>query len=165
MDERLNGMCDYSLAQVNNRLANEGETLHFHRFSTGSLGLTDTNYVEAWSKYLRKGPAAQSWAQRFWKYLNPPAAPCELAVCIPPGAKLQLNGIPARIQRDYGLKSVEEVTFTQIEVTGYRDAVRFSSGRLARLQELREGMTVKVLSLDSLEESTEVTLERIATVR
>ena len=33
-------MCDYSLADVPNRLAEEGEQLVAWRFSTGSMGLT-----------------------------------------------------------------------------------------------------------------------------
>ena len=33
-------MCDYSLANVPNRLAVEGEQLVLHRFSGGSIGLT-----------------------------------------------------------------------------------------------------------------------------
>ena len=31
-------MCDYSLMTFPNRLANEGETLVTHKFSTGSIG-------------------------------------------------------------------------------------------------------------------------------
>jgi hypothetical protein len=49
---------------------------------------------------------------------------------------------------------VEDVTFTQISavVNTYRDAVRFTNGRELRLQELKEGVRVKVLDLSLAEE-------------
>jgi hypothetical protein len=37
-------------------------------------------------------------------------------------------------------------------VNSYRDAVRFTNGREIRLQELREGQTVKVLDLSVAED-------------
>jgi hypothetical protein len=49
---------------------------------------------------------------------------------------------------------IEDVTFTQISATArsYRDAVRFSNGRVVRLQELREGQRVRVLDLSMAQE-------------
>ena len=71
------------------------------------------------------------------------------AVCIPPGAKLELRDIPVRLQQELSLGPVEQVTFTQLTsaVNTYRDAVRFGNGREIRLQELREGQRVLVLDL------------------
>jgi len=48
----------------------------------------------------------------------------------------------------------EEVVFTQLSanVNSYRDALRFSGGNEVRLQDLREGMRVRVLDLTSAEE-------------
>jgi len=60
-----------------------------------------------------------------------------------------LHDIPARLQKELGTGSDESVTFTQITaaVNSYRDAVRLSSGREVRLQELQEGQRVEVLDL------------------
>jgi len=76
------------------------------------------------------------------------------AVCIPPGARLQLQDIPIRLQHEAGVGPVAEVTFTQITAAAhsYRDAVRFHNGREIRLQEIREGQLVKVLDLSGAEE-------------
>jgi hypothetical protein len=76
------------------------------------------------------------------------------AVCIPPGARLRLQGISARTQAELGVGPVEDVTFTQISAAAntYRDAVRFSDGKQLRLQECREGVRVKVLDLSVAQE-------------
>jgi hypothetical protein len=100
----------------------------------------------------------------FWcavkEFFNPPKADPVPAVCIPPGARMQLQDIPARLQHELGVGPVEEVTFTQISasVNSYRDAVRFLNGREVRLQELREGQRVVVLDLSLAEE---LDLERL----
>jgi hypothetical protein len=71
------------------------------------------------------------------------------AVCIPPGARLMVHGIPQRLQKEYGLGEHEEATF--IEVTAepfrYRDALRFKNGEEVLLQRLNEGLQVEVLRL------------------
>jgi hypothetical protein len=129
-------MCDYSLMAIPNRLAAEGEELVTHRFHTGSLGLA----------------APEVRPAGFWAALkrsfSPPVTP---AVCIPPGARLTLRDIPTQLRREVGVEATEEVTFTQITATdnNYRDAFRFQNGREIRLQELCEGMRVKVNSLSS----------------
>ena len=118
-------MCDYFLARIPNRLAVEGEQLVVHRFSTGSLGL-----ASPCSQPLSKGTPA---------------------VCIPPGARLRLQGIPEALQLQLGLNATEEVTFVQLsaEAYQYRDAVRFQNGREILLQKLGCGQQVEVLSLAS----------------
>src|SRR5581483_1674311 len=123
-------MCDYSLMAVPNRLAQEGEELVAHRFPTGSLGLASPGDL----KRIADAPAP--------------------AGRIPPGARLRLQDIPARLQHEIGVGPVEDVTFTQISaaVNSYRDAVRFTNGREVRLQELREGQRVKVLDLSLAED-------------
>jgi hypothetical protein len=145
-------MCDYSLMAVPNRLAREGEELVAYRFPTGSLGLASPADV--------KHTAQPSIARRrtFWTtlrdFFNPPKSEPVPAVCIPPGARLRLEDIPARLQHDAGVGPTEDVTFTQISaaVNSYRDAVRFRNGREVRLQELREGQRVRVLDLSMAEE-------------
>jgi hypothetical protein len=121
-------MCDYSLAGVPNRLAEEGEKLVACRFSTGSIGLTS-------------GVAS---LLRFWFNQTP-------AVCVPPGARLLLRDIPKDLQRQYDVQATEEVTFVQLsaEAYQYRDAVRFKNGREVLLQRLKCGQRVEVLSLCS----------------
>ena len=145
-------MCDYSLMAVPNRLAREDEELVAYRFPTGSLGLASP-------ADLKRTVAPQPSARRsLWcairEFLNPPKMEPVPAVCIPPGARLRLQEIPARLQQDLGVGSVEEVTFTQISaaVNSYRDAVRFENGRTVRLQELREGQRVRILDLSMAEE-------------
>ena|SRR5581483_3153934 len=145
-------MCDYSLMAVPNRLAQEGEDLVAHRFPTGSLGLASPADLK---RALEPAPAVR---RSFWctlkAFFNPPRAEAVAAVCIPPGARLQLQDIPVRLQHDLNVGPVEEVTFTQItaSVNSYRDAVRFANGREVRLQELREGQRVRVLDLSVAEE-------------
>jgi hypothetical protein len=145
-------MCDYSLMSIHNRLAVAGEELVTHRFQSGSIGLA----------------APQTRPKGFWealkRSLNPPLTP---AVCIPPGAKLILQDIPVQMRRDIGVEAVEEVTFTQITAmdNNYRDAIRFRSGREVRLQELCDGMRVRVLDLCGGESFTPIWSERPRLVR
>ena len=151
-------MCDYSLMAVPNRLAQEGEELVAHRFPTGSLGLASPGDL----KRIADAPAPAR--RNFWNamkdFFNPPKAEPAPAVCIPPGARLRLQDIPARLQHELSVGPVEDVTFTQITaaVNSYRDAVRFANGREVRLQELREGQRVIVLDLSVAEE---LDLERL----
>src|SRR6516225_10045749 len=102
-------MCDYSLMALSNRLAQEGEELVVHRFCTGSRGLAspaDLNRVAS-----RK--IATLWAL-LKEFFGPPPAETVCAVCVPPGARLELRGISERLQRGLGVSLVERVTFTQI---------------------------------------------------
>lgn len=139
-------MCDYSLMAVPNRLAIEGEHLITHRFSTGVVGTATPDDV--WN--VRTAPATGS----FWKRLravlnNLGARHCVTAVCIPPGARLRLEGIPRRVQRQFGISGTEAVTFTQVsaESNQFRDAVRFENGREILIQDLSEGTRIEVLDL------------------
>jgi hypothetical protein len=142
-------MCDYSLMALSNRVAQEGEELVVHRFCTGSRGLAspaDLNRVAS-----RK--IGTLWAL-LKEFFGPPPAETVCAVCVPPGARLELRGISERLQRGLGVSLVERVTFTQISANpnSYRDAVRFANGREVRLQEIPEGVRVKVLNLSMAEE-------------
>ncbi len=145
-------MCDYSLMAVPNRLARAGEDLVAHRFPSGSLGLASpADLKQATEPPL---PSRKSFWRRVAEFFDPPRTQPVPAVCIPPGARLQLHDIPARMQQEFGVGPSEPVTFTQISaaVNSYRDAVRFRNGREVRLQELREGQRVKVLDLSMAEE-------------
>ena len=145
-------MCDYSLMAVPNRLAREGERLVAHRFPTGSLGLAAPADLKRAADPLRC--ASLSFWRRVAEFFDPPRAQPVPAVCIPPGARLELQDIPVRLQQDLAVGPCEEVTFTQLTaaVNSYRDAVRFQNGREVRLQELREGQRVRVLDLSVAEE-------------
>ncbi len=152
-------MCDYSLMAIPNRLAAQGEDLVSHRFATGSIGLASPADLR---RIMDPAPAQP---RSFWTalkdFFNPPKTEPVPAVCIPPGARLRLHDIPARLQNELGVGPSEEVTFTQITaaVNSYRDAVRFNNGREIRLQELREGQRVEVLDLSMAEEFEPVTEE------
>jgi hypothetical protein len=151
-------MCDYSLMAVPNRLAREGEELVAHRFPTGSLGLASPTDLKRIADPAP--PARRSLWTAVKEFFNPPKTEPVPAVCIPPGARLELRDIPARLQHELGVCAVEAVTFTQISaaVNSYRDAVRFHNGREVRLQELREGQSVRVLDLSMAED---LDLERL----
>ena len=71
------------------------------------------------------------------------------AVCIPPGARLVLRDIPLAMQPSAGVRSVENVVFTQIDVieNRHRDAMRFANGSAILLQRLANGQRVTVVSL------------------
>lgn len=144
-------MCDYSLMAVPNRLATEQEDLVAHRFPTGSMGLASPADL----RRMADPPCNQ--ARSFWaavkNFFNPPRSEPVAAVCIPPGARLLVQDVPARLQSELGVGAEEEVVFTQISATvnSYRDSVRFKNGRVIRLQELREGQRVKVLDLSGAE--------------
>ena len=143
-------MCDYSLMAFPNRLAREGEELITHRFSSGCLGLASPGDLE---RAQCPFPAGRTFWSALKEFFNPKVEPVP-AVCIPPGARLQLQGLPMRVRRELGVEAIEEVTFTQLSasVNSYRDAVRFSSGRELRIQELGEGLHVKVLDLSLAED-------------
>jgi hypothetical protein len=151
-------MCDYSLHGIKNRLANEGEQLFIHLFHTGSKGLASVSDLRN-----LENPAAGAgvWArfkcwvknQRIW--INDDLKRALPAVCIPPGARLHVDGIPAPMQKRFGVGPREEVTFFQLtgEPFRYRDAIRFKNGHEVLLQKLSDGLRMDVLCLTLAEES------------
>src|SRR5436190_14171264 len=140
-------MCDYSLMEVPNRLAREGEDLVVHRFSTGTVGLASSEDLQRPACFASARPRGV-WST-LHEFFNPPKAYSVCAVCVPPGALLILHDIPPEMQRQCGTGPEDHVIFTQIsaEVNRHRDAVRLSTGREMRLQELKEGQRVEVLRL------------------
>jgi hypothetical protein len=151
-------MCDYSLMSFPNRLAAEGEKLVVYRFPSGAKGLaspSDLQLATTASPARRKG--LRSLISGIGLLLREIAAPADNAsvpaVCIPPGARLLLRDIPERLQRQMGVREVEEVTFTQTssDSFSYRDAVRFRNGSEILLQLLQEGQRVRVLNFSAAE--------------
>jgi hypothetical protein len=143
-------MCDYSLMGVPNRLAREGEDLVVCKFPTGSQGLTpDISVPNTDTPQLECG-SVRSLVKRLLGDLQPE----KIAVCVPPGARLQLADIPEDLQNSFQVGPTEEVTFTQLTAAqyAYRDAVRFKNGQEILLQRLNKGQRVKVLQLSVADE-------------
>ena len=151
-------MCDYSLLNVPNRLAVEGEPLVIHRFQTGSRGLAPVAEFEAPATERHAPTKGRGWWSDLKSYFTPSPEKAICAVCIPPGARLLLQDIPEWLQREYQVGAAEGVTFTQISALEYhyRDAVRFANGREILLQKLEEGQRVEVLYLSAREELPQV---------
>ena len=139
-------MCDYSLCGLPTRLSVEGEELVVHRFSTGSMGLACPADLRV---DLPLETRRQSLWQRIKNFFEEPRGPVVPAVCVPPGAQLILKNIPVDLQRRWHVPESQGVMFVQIsaEINSYRDAIQFDDGRQLRLQDLREGLRVKVVSL------------------
>lgn len=147
-------MCDYSLHGVKNRLAVEGEHLVVHKFHSGSKGLASPADLEA---VAPRGLFKRLMIMVRMGIMTPSPARFNVpAVCVPPGARLRLEGIPDRIRADYALSDAEEATFTQItsEPFRYRDAFRFANGAEVIIQKFGEGVCAEVIKL-ALEEEPE----------
>jgi hypothetical protein len=111
---------------------------------------------------LREPAVKRSFWESFKSFFEPSRQPAVApAVCIPPGAHLILKDIPVDMQRQCRVSDEEGVVFTQLsaDVNSYRDAIRFNNGFQMRLQDLREGMRVEVLSLAGVTEYTPVMSE------
>ena len=152
-------MCDYSLGGLPNRLAVEGEELAVYKFRTGSLGLASVADVPSrtpWSGGL------SGFCKRLLDYFR---EPCDVpAVCIPPGAELSVFGIPEDLQKRLNVSDKERVAFVQTSANPYtyRDAIQFSSGEYVLLQKLSPGIRMRVRSLGSDVEQTELIPSEIA---
>jgi hypothetical protein len=149
-------MCDYSLMALSHRLAVSGEELVVHKFETGAIGLAACSDV-CTERGQSMGNARGVLGKILYFLRSPDPQSCP-AVCVPPGARLLVRDISASLQQEIGLQTcVEEVMFTQTSISAtFRDAVRFSNGRLVSLQKLRVGQRVRVLSVGSANESEAV---------
>ena len=155
-------MCDYSLMAIPNRLAVCGEDLVIHRFEAGSVvGLAspdDLRRRQEWRK-----PQGHKFWDRLKKFFNPSSGPPIPAVCIPPGARLLVRDVPAKLQQECCLRAaMEEAVFTQrtAAVNTFRDAVLFQNGIEVLLQRFAEGQRVRVLTLSSAEEQGSGSMEQ-----
>ncbi|HWF07550.1 MAG TPA: hypothetical protein VG297_03745 [Bryobacteraceae bacterium] len=138
-------MCDYSLMMAPNRLAVEGEELVAHKFKCGSTGIVASRDFNNWA---RREP--RTFRQWFRDGFSPVPEPTPV-VCLPPGARLQLLGVPENLRAEVAPDLSEEVVFTQIsaEANQHRDALFFANGFTVLLQRLPEGQRLRVLSLSS----------------
>src|SRR5437868_12434739 len=105
---RWTTMCDYSLMAVPNRLAREGEELVAHRFPTGSLGLACPADLKRAAEM--RLPTRKSFWRAVVEFFDPPRTEPVPAVCIPPGARLELHDVPMRLQQELCVGPVEPVT-------------------------------------------------------
>ena len=142
-------MCDYSLMGIPNRLAVEGESLVTYRFSTGSVGLAPPEAIRT-ARFSRSRPPEGFW-NRLCAFFSAEQQRFIPAVCIPPGARLRFGSVSVKVRRHYRIEPNAQATFTQLTATPnqYRDALRFDDGKEILLQELDEGISVDVLSLEA----------------
>ena len=151
-------MCDYSLHGIKNRLANEGEQLFIHKFHTGSKGLASVTDLRNLEKPAGAGVWVRfkCWVENQQRWINDDLKRALPAVCIPPGARLHVDGIPSPMQKRFGVGPREEVTFVQLtaEPFRYRDAIRFANGQEILLQKLSDGLRVDGVLLAKGQKST-----------
>jgi hypothetical protein len=110
-------MCDYSNEQLKNRPAVVGEKLSAHRFSTGSVGMIGQNPTKG-----------------------------EVAVCLIPGMKGTIAGIPRQIRHEYHLDRTEPAVFAKRDFEGtlFKDCLVFEKNGEAVLLQYLEGVTMEV---------------------
>lgn len=143
-------MCDYSAMGLPNRLAKEGEDL-VSQYCGGHATVCFVNKADQddWREWYN---FVSSLRGKFMKlFRKPQPEPITPLVCIPPGAKLKLSGIPPQIQRLAGIKKDDSlVVFDQLPPTPntFLDGVIFPNGKRFCLQHLGEGVGATVLSLD-----------------
>ena len=152
-------MCDYSLMGVPNRLAKNGEALVLYRFATGTRGFTAPESIPC------PTASAQSpgWLEVLKSLFQPPELNAVLAVCIPPGSRLMLQEIPSDLQRSLHVGATEPVTFAHLSADSntHRDGLRFANGTEISLQNLPEGLRIKILGLDLESEPLPVPAEGV----
>src|ERR1051326_7781625 len=159
--EGVKTMCDYSLMAIPNRLAVSGEELVIHRFEAGSVGLASAFDLRS-REDSRKPQCCGFWStiKAFFRSSDAQSVP---AVCVPPGARLLVRDIPAKLQHECGFQDeVKEAVFTQVTPVEntFRDAVRFENGVEVLLQRFDEGQRMRVLELSSAEEQEAAPNER-----
>jgi hypothetical protein len=146
-------MCDYSLMAIPSRLAVSGDELLVRRFDAKSLGLAAAFDVRP-AQEGRNSANGGFWA-RARTLFHPSSDNAIRTVCIPPGARLLIRDISARLQHECGFREkFAEAVFTQTsaDANSFRDAVRFQNGVVVLLQRLDEGRSVRVLDLSPAEE-------------
>lgn len=155
-------MCDYSLMAIPNRLAVCGEELIIHRFEAESVvGLASPRDLQRRQEWRK--PQCHTFWEGLKEFFDPPSAPPISAVCIPPGARLLVRDVPAKLQQECCLRADrEEGVFTQTTaaVNTFRDAVLFQNGMEVLLQRFAVGQRVCVLTLSPAEEQGSGSMEQ-----
>jgi hypothetical protein len=146
-------MCDYSLMNLQNRLADEGEILITHKFSTGSIGFVSLEELR------NAQPPSQCVPSGFWgkarAWFTRPTRATVTAVCIPPGARLKVQSIAENVRSVLDTVPGDVVVFTQTTAAWnqFRDALRTGGKREVILQSVGEGLQVQVVSLALADET------------
>ena len=68
-------------------------------------------------------------------------------VCLACDTALYISDIPAKMQKDHGLRPRETAVFTRLDTGSYRDAVEFANGARVSLQSFPVGVGVEVKQL------------------
>jgi hypothetical protein len=140
-------MCDYSLMSLPNRLAVCGEELVVRKFQFGCMGLVSELDLH---RTKETKPRGYGLLETLKRALFPTVSHQCPVVCIPPGAELLVRDIPQELAVELGVGSTtQQVVFTQIGTSGFRDAIRFPNGVELLLQKLKEGQRIRVLALSS----------------
>jgi hypothetical protein len=141
-------MCDYSLMNLPNRLAKEGEILVTHKFSNGPIGFVSSEEL-CNAQPLPQVGLSGSWIQAGAGLFGLPAHSGLPAVCVPPGARLKVLSISDAVRGMVGAAPGEEVVFTQITAlrNRFRDALRIRGKYEVLLQSIGEGLQIQVVSL------------------
>jgi len=158
-------VCDYSLHNVHNRLAVEGEPLQIHQFQSGSLGLASPSDLKI--QCTAQGRSRSSWLQKIKDCFSADATDNIPAVCVPPGARLVMREISPLLQKKHNIGAEEEVTFVQLNslVNSYRDGIRFHNGEMILLQQLPVRQQFDVLNLAGSTEQELPVLQQVERIR
>jgi hypothetical protein len=141
-------MRDHSL-HATNRLAQEGEELVLCRFSSGVLGFAANADLLKAESIVRTEPR-NFWSRLKESLLGRRAARFP-AVCVPPGARLLLDGVPPNVQTSLQVAPSEVVVFAEISDRSYsyREVLLLPDETRVLLQDLPEGVHALVLALSS----------------
>lgn len=71
-----------------------------------------------------------------------------VAVCLPPGARIRLSPVGARLRGEFNLSETEDAVFPQFNASdfAYRDGLRLRDGEQILLQHLPPGQRARVIS-------------------
>src|SRR5690606_25976775 len=69
----------------------------------------------------------------------------ETAICMACDQRLRLEGLPAAVRNACKVGADAEATFTRLETTAHRDAVRFDNGAEISLQQVGPGVTATLI--------------------
>jgi hypothetical protein len=161
-------MCDYSLYELKNRIAKEGELIFINRFRTGSKGFaSEADYQRAiGAQSAPNAPRLLSDIHRLcselWQRVNPPALPEEVcadlpAICLPHRAMLEIIAPPVNPRNERSISDISSIigrTVSLIRIPDesfrHRDAIVLDSDDNIRIpvQTLPLGLVVRVLSLN-----------------
>lgn len=127
------------------RLAVEGEVLVTYRFRSGWIGLASPVEISAVNRLARGRSWWKAWMCHLQLCLHPSQPP---VVRVSPGRHLRVNSVPGEIAQEFGVGSVEDVSFIRLSAPKciYRDAIRFPNGRHVLLQRFKAGISFQVLT-------------------